>query len=164
MEDELVVSDRAQSLAAGLQRATRRAVASSLNSPALLDDVVDRHDVGLTRIHAEFGEDRHQGLAKGVKVLLRVPNVVNHKAGFRAKRRVMRTALRLTLAHCFELLHDFVVLPCRHRLWMEVNRNRHDPCLAQATTSTSIAVALLPTASQLLTSALVTASERSGCE
>ena len=133
--------DRAQSPAARPQRATRRAVGGSLNSPPLLDDVVHRHHVGLTRIHAQFGEDRHQGLAKGIKVLLRVPHVVDHEAGFRAKRRVMRAALRLALPDCFELLHDFVVLPCGHRLWMKVNRNRHDPGLSQATTSMALAVA-----------------------
>lgn len=36
----------------------------------LLDDVVNGHHVGLAGIDAEFGEDRHQGLAEGVEVRL----------------------------------------------------------------------------------------------
>src|SRR6266540_1143282 len=96
------------------RRATRPtgAVGGGLNQAPLLDDVVDGHHVGLTRVHSELGEDGHQGLAEGVKVLLRVPDVVDHEVVVGTERGMVRAALRLTLSRGFELLHDLVVLGC----------------------------------------------------
>src|SRR5438094_7041315 len=83
-------------------------------------DVVNRHDLRLTRIQANLLQDRHQGLAKSIERLLRVPDVEHGQLVAGAEARVIEASRRLSGASRLELPDAGVVLLRVHRFRREV--------------------------------------------
>src|SRR5712691_7477598 len=96
-----------------------------LTPSSALDDVVNRHHLRLTGIHANLLHDRHKGLTKAIEGLLRVPDVEHRQLVAGAEARVIQASRGLSGASRLELPDAGVVLLRVHRFRREVETKCH---------------------------------------
>src|ERR687885_2732959 len=90
-------------------------VSADDNIVYLSDLVVYLSDLGLTRVDANLLEDGHEGLAKGVKGLLRLPDIQDPQPRSRSEAHVVAASSWSPCPSGLQLSDDLVVLFSRHR-------------------------------------------------
>lgn len=107
-------------------RSVPRGAVASGRLVLALNQVVNRLDHGLAKIHTHFLRDGHQRLSELIEGLLRLPDVECLKLVAGAEASVIQTTSGFTCTSCVETPEDFVVLRRSYGCRIDVNADCHE--------------------------------------